>query len=228
MASAGPYYANHYFAAQSRQITSHASTSSLYRKDALPDAKPTASKHWRQFLSPVYTIQPVVKPVWMFVYTIQPVVKPVVQPVWQPAVSCKRGFRSRRTKLNSILSFLTVDKTRQDTPSRKSGYVSVAFRGLPPTVCRSLQNLPSPVAAAAAAVADVLLVVDRRTVMTMMMMMMMIITRRSRVDDEWRLDVRRIGVKSNQLGRLSTPRFLPIRTVKTIDENNVPPKIKKR
>ena len=49
----------------------------------------------RTVLSPVYTIQPVVKPVakpvvncqtglttdWMFVYTIQPVVKPVVQPV---------------------------------------------------------------------------------------------------------------------------------------------------
>jgi len=29
---------------------------------------------------------------WMFVYTIQPVVKPVVQQVWQPAVSCKRGI----------------------------------------------------------------------------------------------------------------------------------------
>jgi len=29
---------------------------------------------------------------WMFVYTIQPVVKRVVKPVWQPAVSCKRGF----------------------------------------------------------------------------------------------------------------------------------------
>ena len=30
---------------------------------------------------------------WMFVYTIQPVVKPVVQLVWQPVVSCKRGLR---------------------------------------------------------------------------------------------------------------------------------------
>jgi len=29
---------------------------------------------------------------WMFVYTIQPVVKPVWQRVWQPVVSCKRGF----------------------------------------------------------------------------------------------------------------------------------------
>jgi len=38
-----------------------------------------------ELLYPVYTIQPVVKPVvqpktsWMFVYTIQPVVQPVVQ-----------------------------------------------------------------------------------------------------------------------------------------------------
>jgi len=30
---------------------------------------------------------------WMFVYTIQPAVNPVVQLVWQPVVSCKRGFR---------------------------------------------------------------------------------------------------------------------------------------
>ena len=29
---------------------------------------------------------------WMFVYTIQPVVKPVVQLLWQPVVSCKRGL----------------------------------------------------------------------------------------------------------------------------------------
>ena len=29
----------------------------------------------------------------MFVYTIQPVVIPVVQFVWQPVVSCKRGLR---------------------------------------------------------------------------------------------------------------------------------------
>jgi len=28
------------------------------------------------------------------VYTIEPVVNPVVQLVWQPAVSCKRGLRS--------------------------------------------------------------------------------------------------------------------------------------
>jgi len=44
----------------------------------------------------VYMIQPVVKTGsttgWMFVYTIQPVVNTVVQPVWQPAVSCKRGM----------------------------------------------------------------------------------------------------------------------------------------
>ena len=70
--------------------------------------------------SPVYTIQPVVKPVvtccqtgcttrfgnqlyrvglykhstgWQTaVSCIQPVVKPVIQPDWQPAVSCKRGI----------------------------------------------------------------------------------------------------------------------------------------
>ena len=46
------------------------------------------SNHFDHLLSPVYTIQPVVKPVWqpgkMFVYTIQLVVKPV----WQTAVSC--------------------------------------------------------------------------------------------------------------------------------------------
>jgi len=45
-----------------------------------------------QSISPVYTIQPVVKPVWQlgktFVYTIQPVVKPVDKPVWQTAVLC--------------------------------------------------------------------------------------------------------------------------------------------
>ena len=29
---------------------------------------------------------------WMFVHTIQPVVNLVVQPVWQPVVSCKRGL----------------------------------------------------------------------------------------------------------------------------------------
>ena len=32
------------------------------------------------------------------VYTIQPVVKPDVQPVWRPAVSCKRGFSGRDLK----------------------------------------------------------------------------------------------------------------------------------
>jgi len=65
-------------------------------------------------LSPVYTIQPVVKPVertvavrstgflttgWMFVYTIQPVVRPVLQPV----VSCKRGFN-----LQDVENMLTI------------------------------------------------------------------------------------------------------------------------
>jgi len=72
---------------------------------------------------PVYTMQPVVKPVvqpfdnwlyrvnkhpagcqtglttgWMFVYTIQPVVKSV----WQQVVSCKRGFRNRWTDIPQI------------------------------------------------------------------------------------------------------------------------------
>jgi len=37
---------------------------------------------------------------WMFVYTIQPVVKMVIQPVWQPAVSCKLGIR---------IAFLCID-----------------------------------------------------------------------------------------------------------------------
>ena len=62
----------------------------------------------RLTLYPVYTIQPVVKPVWQpcwtnshcsfnrlsnrVVYTIQPVVKRVWQPVWQPVVSCIQTF----------------------------------------------------------------------------------------------------------------------------------------
>jgi len=73
----------------------------------------------------------------MFVYTIQPVVKPVVQPVWQPVVSCKRGFRSRRTKLNSILSLLAVDKTDRTLPVANSA-TSVLYLGayLPRSVDR--------------------------------------------------------------------------------------------
>jgi len=56
----------------------------LYR---LSHALPSNSK------APVYTIQPVVKPVvkpvWQTaVSCIQPVIKPVVQPLWQPVVSC--------------------------------------------------------------------------------------------------------------------------------------------
>ena len=38
----------------------------------------------RPLKSPVYTIQPVVRPGKMFVYTIQSVVKPVVHPVVKP------------------------------------------------------------------------------------------------------------------------------------------------
>jgi len=81
--------------------------------------KHQVSHSYDALLSPVYTVQPVVKPVvkavWQpgkclytrynrlttglttgcIVYTnIQPVVKPVVQPVWQPVVSCKRGFKN--------------------------------------------------------------------------------------------------------------------------------------
>jgi len=37
----------------------------------------------------VYTIQPVVKPVWQ---TAVSCIQPVVKPVWQPVVSCERGF----------------------------------------------------------------------------------------------------------------------------------------
>jgi len=40
----------------------------------------------RDTKSPVYTIQPVVKPVWQPV--VKPVWQPVIKPVWQPAVSC--------------------------------------------------------------------------------------------------------------------------------------------
>ena len=37
---------------------------------------------------------------WMFVYTIQPVVKPV----WQQVVSCKRGLTVRRTQIGAYLT----------------------------------------------------------------------------------------------------------------------------
>ena len=54
------------------------------------------------FIYPVYTMQPVVKPVvesvWQpAVYTIQPVVKPASQPVWQQVVWCKRGYSAPTT-----------------------------------------------------------------------------------------------------------------------------------
>jgi len=58
-------------------------------------ARQSSNDWWKWFvtshpLKPVYTIQPTTS--WMFVYTMQP----VVQPVWQPVVSCKRGFRGAK------------------------------------------------------------------------------------------------------------------------------------
>jgi len=41
---------------------------------------------------------------WMFVYTIQPVVKPVWQRAWQQAVSCKRGFKFYRIGIAAPLA----------------------------------------------------------------------------------------------------------------------------
>jgi len=40
----------------------------------------------------VYTIQPVVKPVWQPVCIVYTNIQPVVIPVWQQVVSCKRGL----------------------------------------------------------------------------------------------------------------------------------------
>jgi len=39
---------------------------------------------------------------WMFVYTIQPVVKPVVQPDWQPVVSCKRSITKQQRQKHGL------------------------------------------------------------------------------------------------------------------------------
>ena len=60
-------------------------------------------------LEPVYTIQPVVKPVEQPVeqrtlsckQTFNRLSTPVVEPVWQPVVSCKRGI-TRRLRVNSV------------------------------------------------------------------------------------------------------------------------------
>ena len=46
VASAGPY-ANNLHLAPDRQTNQNLITQSLYRPDALPDAQPTVSKHWR-------------------------------------------------------------------------------------------------------------------------------------------------------------------------------------
>jgi len=67
---------------------------------------------------------------WMFVYTIQPVFKPVVQPDWQPVVSCKRGLRlpavdkprlvTRHTVLLRINTHTTTQKSNRPSFANNS------------------------------------------------------------------------------------------------------------
>ena len=76
-----------------------------------------------------------------FFYTIQSVVKPVVQPFWQPVVSCKRGINfSRGMQCIVMLSAanLTTLASRKEEMSRKFFlYISQ------PTSCLH-QLLPDP------------------------------------------------------------------------------------
>jgi len=62
---------------------------------------------------------------WMFVYSMQP----VIQPVWQPVVSCKRGLRVVRAS-GALWALLTTEKNwnRQKSAHFKTFLSVVEFR----------------------------------------------------------------------------------------------------
>jgi len=70
---------------------------------------------------PVYTIQPVVKPVTTGLITVLNeqllFVQPVVKPVWQQVVSCKRGLCLTNSKLN-MYTATTVYRNWETTKPR--------------------------------------------------------------------------------------------------------------
>ena len=78
---------------------------------------------------------------WMFVYTIQPVVNPVVQLVWQPVVSCKRGINFSRGMpyivMWSAANLTTLASRREEMPRKFFLHISQ------PTSCLH-QLLPDP------------------------------------------------------------------------------------
>jgi len=58
------------------------------------------SSSWLNGLNPVYTIQPVVKPVYNRFEKTVVIQQPVVQLVWQLAVSCKQTSNRLSNRLN--------------------------------------------------------------------------------------------------------------------------------